>query len=92
MSAFALLSGWFALRGSRPALARAWLLAVLLAGLAFGAAQMLRGAHYASHTLWTAWFCWLICALGARLWAPDVQLRLAGAAPPRERALHVGAP
>jgi len=38
----------------------AWLaLAVALAaGLALGAAQTLRGAHYPSHTLWTALACW----------------------------------
>jgi membrane-associated PAP2 superfamily phosphatase len=33
------------------------LAAVVLAGLALGAAQTLRGAHYPSHTAWTAWIC-----------------------------------
>ena len=27
-----------------------------------GAAQTLRGAHYPSHTLYTAWICWSLCA------------------------------
>ena len=35
------------------------LLLVLAVGLVFGAAQTLRGAHYPSHTLWTAFICWL---------------------------------
>ncbi len=48
------------LRGRHPRAARAWLAAALLAGLAFGGTQYLRGAHYPSHTLWTAWLCWLI--------------------------------
>jgi membrane-associated PAP2 superfamily phosphatase len=64
-SAFALLSGWFVLRGTDPRAARLWLAAVLVAGVTFGTAQMMRGAHYPSHTLWTAWFCWVICALAA---------------------------
>lgn len=48
--------------------ARAWLLAVVLAGLLFGGAQFLRGAHAPSHTLWTAWLCWALSAslLGRR--------------------------
>ena len=61
-SAFGFLWGWFALRGPRPALARVWLAAVVVFGAVFGVAQLVRGAHYPSHTLWTAWFCWTICA------------------------------
>ena len=34
------------------------LLAALTAGLVLGAVQTLRGAHYPSHTLWTALMCW----------------------------------
>ena len=40
-----------------------WLVAIVLTGLLLGAAQTLRGAHYPSHTAWTA----LICA--ATAWA-----------------------
>jgi membrane-associated PAP2 superfamily phosphatase len=64
-SAFALLSGWFVLRHPHPRLARAWLVAVLLLGAAFGLAQLARGARYPSHTLWTGWLCWTLCALSA---------------------------
>jgi len=28
-----------------------------------GLAQQVRGAHYMSHTLWTAWLCWSSAAL-----------------------------
>ena len=38
-----------------------WVFALVLAsGALFGLAQTLRGAHYPSHTLWTAWICWVI--------------------------------
>ena len=33
---------------------------VVLIGLVFGLTQTLRGAHYPSHTFWTAWICWTI--------------------------------
>jgi membrane-associated PAP2 superfamily phosphatase len=70
VSGFALFSGWFVLRDTWPRAARLWLAAVVTAGLLFGAAQLVRGAHYPSHTLWTAWFCWTLCALAAR-WLPQ---------------------
>ena len=31
---------------------------MLLAGLVLGLGQQWRGAHFTSHTLWTAWLCW----------------------------------
>ncbi len=63
VAAFAFVSGWFVLRDSASRAARGWLLAVLLLGSLFGAAQMLRGAHFASHTLWSAWLCAALCTL-----------------------------
>ncbi|MBP6751544.1 MAG: phosphatase PAP2 family protein [Alicycliphilus sp.] len=57
-TAFAYLAGWFVLRRSAPRAAGRWLLAALLAGMLLGLAQQMRGAHYMSHTLWTAWICW----------------------------------
>jgi uncharacterized membrane-anchored protein/membrane-associated PAP2 superfamily phosphatase len=57
---FVFLTGFFAWRQHDPALARRWLLGALLAGGVLGLSQQLRGAHFASHTLWTAWICWTI--------------------------------
>ena len=39
-----------------------WLLiaAIVLIGLIFGLTQTVRGAHYPSHTFWTAWICWTV--------------------------------
>jgi membrane-associated PAP2 superfamily phosphatase len=38
-------------------MARRWLAAVVIAGLLLGLSQQWRGAHFMSHTLWTAWLC-----------------------------------
>jgi membrane-associated PAP2 superfamily phosphatase len=62
-AALAFISGWFVLRDRHACAARGWLLTVLSAGVLLGGAQLVRGAHYPSHTLWTAWICWLVCAL-----------------------------
>jgi membrane-associated PAP2 superfamily phosphatase len=55
---FAYVAGWFVLRRVSPAAARVWLACALTVGLLLGLAQQQRGAHYMSHTLWTAWLCW----------------------------------
>ncbi|MNG21006.1 hypothetical protein D3C85_1661820 [compost metagenome] len=33
----------------------------------FSIGRMMQGAHFFSHNLWTAVFCWLIC-LGSYYW------------------------
>lgn len=75
-SAFAFLSGYVVLRGGHPVAARRWLLGVLVAGVLFAWAQTARGAHYPSHSMWTAWACWLICAAGAAIWRRQAAGRL----------------
>jgi len=59
---FAFLGGFFAFRHRLPATAARWLAGAMLTGLLLGVAQQLRGAHYMSHTFWTAWFCWVTAA------------------------------
>ncbi len=68
-TAFAWFSGSFALRRSFPALARKWTWGVLAVGLLLGGVQLLRGAHYVSHTLWAAGLCWVACAVVRALMA-----------------------
>jgi membrane-associated PAP2 superfamily phosphatase len=63
---FAFLSLYFALRHSLPRAARLCLAGALAAGFALGLAQQMRGAHFMSHTLWTAWLCWTAA------WAGDL--------------------
>lgn len=62
LSAFAYIGGFFAWRGTDLRAARRWLAAVLVVGAIAGLSQQLRGAHFLSHTLWTAWLCWTISA------------------------------
>ncbi|WP_457418745.1 phosphatase PAP2 family protein [Roseateles sp. P5_E7] len=59
-AAFAFLSGGWALGRAYPRLGRAWLVVVVSLGVVYGLGQMLRGAHYPSHTMWTAWICWAL--------------------------------
>jgi membrane-associated PAP2 superfamily phosphatase len=62
-TAFAWFSGGFALQRAFPKLACTWSWGVLAVGLFLGGVQLLRGAHYVSHTLWAAWLCWMVCAV-----------------------------
>lgn len=64
-NAFALVGGTLALRPVSGRVARGWLLAVCLVGALLGLTQLLRGAHFLSHSLWTAWICW---TLSITLW------------------------
>jgi len=57
---FAFVAAWCVLRRTRPPLAWRWLLAACGVGCLLGLAQQIRGAHYVSHTLWTAWLCWAV--------------------------------
>lgn len=66
VAAFGFFAVYFLWRGHRPALARAVLAAVLVTGALFAWAQLARGAHYLSHSLWSAWLCWALAALGFR--------------------------
>jgi membrane-associated PAP2 superfamily phosphatase len=75
VAAFGFIGLYHLWRGHRPALARALLAGVLVAGALFGTAQLLRGAHAVSHTLWSAWLCLLIAGVASAL-----QRRLAPAA------------
>lgn len=39
---------------------RRLLVGIAVVGLVFGITQTVRGAHYPSHTFWTAWICWTV--------------------------------
>lgn len=83
--AFSFLAGYFALRQPAPRAARVWLAFIVSLGLVFGWAQLMRGAHHASHTLWTAWICWAVTAASfhaTRTW----RLRTTRPAPPTPQA------
>ncbi len=60
---FALVTGYFVYRLSNIKKACFFLVAGLILGFAMGWAQMMRGAHFLSHNLWTLWICWCVNVL-----------------------------
>lgn len=60
-----LLSGWR--RG-------AMLAGALVLGLFMGWTQMMQGAHFLSHNLWSAWICWAVTLVSYLLIHPGVEL------------------
>jgi hypothetical protein len=61
--AFAFLAGPYLLRRHAAAAARRVALLIATTGFLLGLVQVIRGAHYASHALWTGWICWCVTAL-----------------------------
>ncbi|MFJ3075731.1 MULTISPECIES: phosphatase PAP2 family protein [Pseudomonas] len=57
---FCLFGLFFMLRDRRPRLARVAFGVALVAGSVLSVSRMMQGAHFLSHNIWTAVFCWLI--------------------------------
>lgn len=57
---FCLFGLFFMLRDRRPRLARVALAVAFVAGSILSVGRMMQGAHFLSHNVWTAVFCWLI--------------------------------
>jgi membrane-associated PAP2 superfamily phosphatase len=60
---YAWLALFFFLGDTRPQLRWKGFAVGLGAGVVFGIAQQLRGAHFASHDAWTLMLCWLVAVL-----------------------------
>lgn len=60
-SGYALMALYFVAYERSRRLALAGLVTGLLVGLIFGIAQQARGAHFASHDLWSAFLAWIVC-------------------------------
>ncbi|MEN2393310.1 phosphatase PAP2 family protein [Pseudomonas halotolerans] len=58
---FTLFALFFVLRDRRPRLARQAFIFAFALGTLFSVGRMMQGAHFFSHNVWTAVFCWLIC-------------------------------
>ncbi|RZG76028.1 phosphatase PAP2 family protein [Acinetobacter sp. WCHAc060033] len=54
-SGFSLITGFFVFRASKPKIAYVFLFLGLSLGFLMGWGQMMRGAHFLSHNLWTGW-------------------------------------
>jgi len=57
---FAFMAAYFGLKQNNAPAARVWLLGGFFVGSVLGISQQMRGAHFMSHTLWTAWLCWTV--------------------------------
>lgn len=57
---FALMAFFFAFRRTHPIFAYVSLVISLMLGFVMGWGQMIRGAHFLSHSLWSAWVVWLV--------------------------------
>lgn len=66
-AAFAFLVAWAVWRPFNALVARRMLVLVLAVGGLFAWVQMARGAHYMSHSMWTAWLCWVMALIVGRL-------------------------
>jgi membrane-associated PAP2 superfamily phosphatase len=65
---FAFIAVYFGLRQAGVLAARKYLLMAVLAGFVLGLSQQMRGAHFMSHTLWTAWLCWTVGGISHHLY------------------------
>ncbi|MFS2069563.1 phosphatase PAP2 family protein [Pseudomonas sp. CT11-2] len=81
---FTLFALFFVLRDRRPRLARYAFIFAFTLGSVFSIGRMMQGAHFFSHNVWTAVFCWLFC-LGAYyyiLYRPASKIEQANEAKP----------
>ncbi|KKN29550.1 hypothetical protein LCGC14_0842870 [marine sediment metagenome] len=67
-SAYMLFGLYFVTKSLWPKYAVKVFFSVILLGLAFGIAQQLRGAHFLSHDITTAWVCWTVSYVIWQYW------------------------
>jgi len=70
---YALLAFYFAFIGSNTRIAYWGLAAGLIVGTLMGWTQMMRGAHFLSHNLWTLFTVWCVLTLFYLIWPPATQ-------------------
>ncbi len=74
---YALLALYFAFIGSNTRLAYLSLALGLFVGSLMGWTQMMRGAHFMSHNLWTLWVVWLVLLAWYWVWPPVADAKCA---------------
>ena len=67
---YALLAFYFGFRDDQPRLARFALWGGLLLGTLMGWVQLMRGAHFLSHNLWSLWVTWVSLFALSMVWSP----------------------
>jgi len=69
---FALMAFFFSFRRTHPIFAYSTLIVSLMLGFVMGWTQMLRGAHFLSHSLWSAWVVWLVLLILSACCIPNL--------------------
>ena len=69
---FALMAFFFAFRRTHPIFANLSLVVSLMLGFVMGWTQMIRGAHFLSHSLWSAWVVWLVLLILSACFMPNL--------------------
>lgn len=72
---FALMAFFFAFRRTHPIFAYVSLVISLMLGFVMGWAQMIRGAHFLSHSLWSAWVVWLVLLILSACYIPNLDTK-----------------
>ncbi|WP_140630629.1 phosphatase PAP2 family protein [Methylibium rhizosphaerae] len=78
VSGFAFFGLYFLWRPYRPCAAWIVLAATLAAGAAAGWVQVVRGAHFPSHALWSGWLCWSLAMVAQAAWSGEEAVRRRG--------------
>ena len=65
---FALMAFYFAFMHSKPRFSVLMLWIGLFMGLLMGLVQVVRGAHFLSHVLWSGWLVWMVLLVLYWLW------------------------
>lgn len=68
---FALMAFYFAFMVTKPRFAQAMLAVGLMMGLIMGGVQIIRGAHFLSHVLWSGWVVWMTLMIMRCLWSAN---------------------
>jgi membrane-associated PAP2 superfamily phosphatase len=64
------MSFYFAFMHSQPDLARNLLQIGVVMGVLMGMVQVMRGAHFLSHVLWSGWLVWAVLLMLYWIWPP----------------------
>ncbi|OWW22539.1 phosphatase PAP2 family protein [Noviherbaspirillum denitrificans] len=72
---FALMAFYFGLKDIRRRPAIALLAASIVVGMIMGWAQMMRGAHFLSHNVWSGWVVWMYLSVLYVAFPPQVPSR-----------------
>jgi membrane-associated PAP2 superfamily phosphatase len=67
-----MLAIYFAFRADHPRQASLGLVLGLVLGTLMGWTQMMRGAHFMSHNLWSLWVVWMVLLTLYLVWPPVI--------------------